>query len=104
MPGHDLDAGQRVLDFVRDGRGHLAERRQPVAQPLALLELLDPRQVLEEQRRARDLARGVAHLRQRVADDPAGALSRISARLGRWDRSNAPGTIRVTSGGRAARP
>ena len=50
--GHDLDAGERVLDFVRDRRGHLAERRQPVAQPLALFELLDARQVLEEQRRA----------------------------------------------------
>ena len=50
--GHHLDAGQRVLHLVRDRRGHLAERREPIAQPLALLELLDPRQVLEEQRRA----------------------------------------------------
>ena len=50
--GHDLDAGERVLDLVRDRRGHLAERRQPVAQPLALFELLDARQVLEEERRA----------------------------------------------------
>ena len=50
--GHDLDAGQRVLDLVRDRRGHLAERRQPIAQPLAFFDLLDARQVLEEQRRA----------------------------------------------------
>ncbi len=49
---HHLDAGERVLDLVRDRRGHLAERRQAIAQPLALLELFDARQVLEEQRRA----------------------------------------------------
>ena len=51
--GHHLDAGERILDFVRDRRRHLAERRQPVAQPLALFELLDAGQVLEEERRAR---------------------------------------------------
>ena len=54
--GHHLDAGQRVLHLVGDRRGHLAERGEPVAQPLALLELLDPGQVLEEQRRADDAA------------------------------------------------
>ena len=51
-PGHDLDACEGILDFVRDRRRHLAERGQPIAQPLALLELLDPRQVLEKQRGA----------------------------------------------------
>ena len=46
--GHDLDAGERILQLVRDAGRHLAERRQPIPQPLALLELLDLRQVLEE--------------------------------------------------------
>ena len=74
MPGHHLDAGQRVLDFVRDRRRHFPERRQPIAQPLALLELFDARQILEEQRRAGDRRRGVPDLRQRVADHLARAL------------------------------
>ena len=30
-----------------DRGGHFAQRRQPVAQPLAFLKLLDPRRVLE---------------------------------------------------------
>ena len=72
--GHDFDAGERVLHFVRDRRRHLAERREPIAQPLAFFELLDARQVLEEQRGAGDAAARVADLRQRVADDLAGAL------------------------------
>ena len=54
-PRHHLDAGERILHFVRDRRRHLAERRQPVAQPFPLLELLDAGQILEEQRRAGDL-------------------------------------------------
>ena len=70
--GHDLDAGQRILDLVRDGRGHLAERREPVAQALALLDLLDARQVLEEQRRADHPAVVVVDVRERVADRAAG--------------------------------
>ena len=74
QPGHDLDAGERVLDLVRDRGGHLAERGEPVAQPLALFELLDAGQILEEQGRAGDPAALVAHLRQRVADDLVGAL------------------------------
>ena len=74
MPGHHFDAGQRVLDLVRDRGGHLAERRQPIAQAFALLELLDARQVLEEQRRAGDLAVLVLDLRERVADHFARAL------------------------------
>ena len=37
-------------------------------------QLFDPRQVLEEERGAGDAVFGVAHLRQRVADDLAGAL------------------------------
>ena len=74
QPGHHLDAGQRVLDFVRDRRGHLAERGQPIAQPLALLELLDARQVLEEERRADVAPARVLDERQRVADHLAGVL------------------------------
>ena len=50
--GHHLDAGERVLDLVSDDRGHLADGRQPVAKPLALFQLLDARQVLEEHRGA----------------------------------------------------
>jgi len=45
--GHDLDAGERVLYFVRNSRGHFVQRGQPVAESLALFELLDPRQILE---------------------------------------------------------
>ena len=52
QPGQHLDAGQRVLDLVRHHRRHLADRGQPIAQPLALLDLLDVREVLEEQRGA----------------------------------------------------
>ena len=51
--GHDLDAGERILQLVRDARRHFAERREPIPQPLALLELLDLREVLEEHDRAR---------------------------------------------------
>ena len=72
--GHDLDAGERVLDFVRDRRRHLAERGEPVAQALALFELLDARQVLEEERRADVAPARVLDLRQRVADHLAGVL------------------------------
>ena len=63
-----------ILHFVGDRRRHLAERRQPVAQPLPLFELLDAGQILEEQRRAGDAAVAVADLRERVADHLAGAL------------------------------
>ena len=67
-PRHHLDAGQRVLDLVGDRRRHFAERREAVAQPFAFFELLDARQVLEEERGASQAAAGVDHLRQRVAD------------------------------------
>ena len=50
--GHHFDARQRVLHLVRDDRRHLADRREPVAQPFALFQLLDAREVLEEHRRA----------------------------------------------------
>ena len=50
--GHHFDAGQRILQLVRDARRHFAERGQPIAQPLAFLLLLDLRQVLEEHHRA----------------------------------------------------
>ena len=54
QPGHHLDPGQRVLDLVGDGGCHLAQGSQAIAQPLAFLELLDPGQVPEEERRAGD--------------------------------------------------
>ena len=49
-------------------------RRQAVAQPLAFLELLDPREVPEEHRRADDRAVVVADQRERVADHLARRL------------------------------
>ena len=54
---HDLDARQRVLQFVRDAGRHFAERGEPIAQALALFHLLDLRQVLEEQHGADGAAR-----------------------------------------------
>ena len=68
QPRHHFDAGQWVLHLVRDGRRHLANGRQAIAKPLALLELLDAREVLEEHRHAGDLSRIVADERERVAD------------------------------------
>ena len=59
---------KRVLQLVGDAGGHLAERREPVAQPLAFLELLDLREVLEEHHRADRLVLIVPDLRERVAD------------------------------------
>ena len=59
---------------MRHHRGHLADRGQPIAQPLALLDLLDVRQVLEKQRRADRFAVIVANQRQRVADHGVGGL------------------------------
>ena len=43
---------ERVLDLVRHDRSHFADRRQPIAEPLAFLDLLDVREVLEKERRA----------------------------------------------------
>ena len=71
---HHLDSGERVLQLVRHRRRHFAERGEPIAQALALLELLDARQILEEQRRAARLAVVVADQRERIADDLAGRL------------------------------
>jgi hypothetical protein len=55
-------------------RRHLTERGEPIAQPFALLDLLDPRQVLEEERGAGDGPGLVVDQRQRVADHGAGRL------------------------------
>ena len=74
QPRHHFDARERVLHFVRDGGRHLAERHEAIAQALALFELLDFREVLEEQRDAGRAAVLVAHVRQRVADHFAGRL------------------------------
>ena len=65
---HHFDPGERVLQLVRDAGGHFTERRQPIAQPLLLLDLLDAREVLEEHHGADGCAAVVLHLRQRVAD------------------------------------
>ena len=35
--GHDFDAGERILHLVRDRGSHFPQRRQAIAQPLALL-------------------------------------------------------------------
>jgi hypothetical protein len=48
---------------------HLAQRGQAIAQPLALLELLDAGEVLEEHHGANRRPRVVFDLGQRVADD-----------------------------------
>ena len=73
--GQHLDAGQRVLDLVGHDRRHLADRRQPVAQPLALLHLLDVGQVLEEQApRPTTTPASLADQRQAVADHRVGGL------------------------------
>ena len=99
--GHDLDPGERVLHFVRDGRRHLAERGQPVAQALALLELLDAGQVLEEERRADVAPARVLDVRQRVADHLARSSS-AAARRG-WAGARAR-TRRRRCARRRARP
>ena len=77
--GHHLDAGERVLHLVRDHGRHLADGGEPVAQPLAFLELLDARQVLEEHRRAdhaRRRRRGRAPACSRSPCSTASAASR----------------------------
>ena len=102
---HHLDAGERVLDFVRDRRGHLAERREPVAQALALFELLDARQVLEEERRA-DVAaaRVLAHVRERVADDLAGAFQAKLGAVGQVRQLERAGDDAAARRGRPSAP
>ena len=89
--GHHLDAGERVLHFVRDRRRHLAERGQPVAQPLALFELLDPGQVLEEERRPDVAAARVLDVRERVADHLAGVLQPQLGAVGQVRQLERPG-------------
>ena len=97
--GHDLDARERVLDLVRDGRGHLAERRQPVAQTLALFHLLDARQVLEEERRADHPAVVVVNVRERVAHRAAGLAQPHLGAVGEVVARRRPAAARaVTSG------
>ena len=49
QPGHDLDARQRILELVRDAGRHLAERAPVITAAVALFELFDLRQILEEQ-------------------------------------------------------
>ena len=74
--GHDLDAGERVFQLVRDAGRHLAERSEPIAESLALLELFDLGQVLEEHHRAERRAGAVLDLRQGVSDDAVEILNR----------------------------
>jgi hypothetical protein len=88
-PGHHLDAGERVLQLVRDPGRHLPERREAIPQPLPLLQLLDLRQVLEEHRRANRSAPIVLDLRQRVPDD---AIDILQPQLGAvWQRAELEG-------------
>ena len=68
QPRHHLNAGERVLDLVRDRRRHLAQGGQAITQSLPLFQLLDPGQVLEEQRRARHAPLAVHDPAQRVPD------------------------------------
>jgi hypothetical protein len=70
------------------------QRRQAIAQALALFELLDASQVLEEERRADVAPARVLDVRQRVADHLLGVLEPHLARLGRCERSNALPMIR----------
>lgn len=72
--GEHLDAHQRVLDFVRDGRRHFADRGQPIPEAFAFLDLFDARQVREEHRRADRVPRVGVDVRERVADDLARSL------------------------------
>jgi hypothetical protein len=65
---HHFDAGQRVLQLVGDAGGHLAERGEAIPEPLALLELFDLGQILEEKHRANRHRAVVLDLRERVAD------------------------------------
>ena len=91
QPGHHFDAGQRILDLVGHRRGHLAERGQPIAQPLALFHLLDVREVLEEERRADGLRRRRRGRARACSRSPCRSdFSRSSARLGSVAISNAP--------------
>ena len=69
-PRHHFDAAERVLDLVGDHGRHLAHRGEPIPQALALLELLDPREVLEEHGRADHPVVVVPHQRDGVPDDP----------------------------------
>ena len=66
---HDLDAGEWIFQLMRDAGGHLAERRQPIAEPLAFLELFHLREILEEHHGPKRGAAAVLHLRERVPDD-----------------------------------
>ena len=91
QPGHHFDAGERVLQLVRDAGRHLAERRQAIAQPLALLELLDLRQVLEEHHRADRRRRG-RRAPATACSRPPGRCPSAGTRRGSADgsSSNAP--------------
>ena len=88
---HDFDAGERILDLVRDRRGHLAERGEAVAQPLPLFELFDAGQVLEEQRRAGQPPARIVDLRNRVADDLVRALQPQLGAIGQMRQVKGPG-------------
>jgi hypothetical protein len=77
---HHLDARERILQLVRHGSRHLAERGEPVAQALPFLELFDACQVLEEESDTGRLAHVVPDERQRVADHlPRGLQAQLDA-------------------------
>ena len=102
--GHDLDARQRVLDLVRDRRGHLAERRQPIAQPLAFLDLLDARQILEEQRRADESRRRRRECARACSRSRGRSCAAASRRGWAGRRSRTPAAGRARPRGSRAGP
>ena len=59
---------------MRHHGSHFADRGEPIAEPLAFLDLLDVREVLEEERRADGVVFVIADERQRVADHLVGGF------------------------------
>ena len=50
--GQHPEARERVADLVGEARRHLAQRREPLAEPLALVDALEGLEIAEEQRSA----------------------------------------------------
>ena len=95
--GHDLDPGEGVLNLVGDRRGHLSKRCEAIAQALSLLDLLDPREVLEEQHCAGHVAVVVNDAGECVSQDLARPLQPQLGPIGRWLSSYAEARIWVNS-------
>ena len=112
QPGHHLDARQRILQFVRDAGGHLAERRQPIAQALPLLCCSTCVRSLKNITAPIDPSCVVRHLRKRVADDAVDILQPQLGAVGQRRQLERADRARATSGrsrntslnGRPSRP